>query len=135
MIPRLYRSFSISATLRNELLDTAKLLQSSSLNTLNQPKNFKIHTTKPTSPESYERTVYPTNYNKPQDETLENSDIPMIKITELSRDLTTGLTTATTSIADYFFGNTHHSHHVFYLNLTVLKAKRAAKVENKNLLI
>lgn len=131
MIPRLYRSFSISTTLRNELLDTAKLLQSSSLNTLNQPKNFKIHTTKPTSPESYERTVYPTNYNKPQDETLENSDIPMIKITELSRDLTTGLTTATTSIADYFFGNTHHSHHVFYLNLTVLKAKRAAKVENK----
>lgn len=35
------------------------------------------------------------------------------------------------SIADYFSGNSHHLHHVFYSNLIHAKTKKAAKVENK----
>ncbi|KAI5968228.1 MTG2 [Candida margitis] len=35
------------------------------------------------------------------------------------------------SIADYFSGNSHHLHHVFYSNLIHAKTKKAAKIENK----
>ncbi|CAK9437294.1 uncharacterized protein LODBEIA_P16720 [Lodderomyces beijingensis] len=35
------------------------------------------------------------------------------------------------SIADYFSGNSHHLHHVFYSSLVAAKARRAQKVEKK----
>ncbi|KAL6454413.1 MTG2 GTPase MTG2 [Candida maltosa Xu316] len=57
-----------------------------------------------------------------------------MKIAELDpveEQIEPDLTSVAVSVADYFLGNTHHSHHVFYSNLINIKAKKAAKVENR----
>lgn len=116
MIRRGSRYFTTSRFLRNNL----PLLQenNSATTTPEVPKNFKIHTVKPSTPDELIRTI---RYD----------DDNVVKITELKQDRRSRLTTCTMSVAEYFLGNTHHSHHVFYLNMTLIKAKKAAKVEKR----
>ncbi|RCK62297.1 GTPase MTG2, mitochondrial [Candida viswanathii] len=129
MIRRGYRYFTTSRILRNEVL----LEQEQPDVTLEPtpeptptpkrpkplpPKNFKIHTTKPTSPDSWVKTI---EYDKDT----------KVDITQLRETRGTRLVSSVMSVAEYFLGNTHHSHHVFYLATAMKKAKRAARVEKR----
>lgn len=91
--------------------------------------NYAFHDT---FPDTSGKDVVSQTIVNPADETQ------VIKISQILNHQTTSTTKRNApkprnivSIADYFSGNSHHLHHVFYSNLIHAKTKKAAKVENK----
>ncbi|CAI5755805.1 unnamed protein product [Candida verbasci] len=87
----------------------------------NELFNYKLHTEKPEFPSS---TVKPKTLTTLQDDQV-------LKLNEIIPSDRFGLSHNYISIMDYFYGNLHHSHHVFYSSLINERMKRAFKVEKK----